>query len=201
MSVALALLDIQTGILYSDKIPWERPEIPEETVTATATLLAAARGAGVPVLQVGVRRTVARGQFDEIRTAAAENAGKAPKDIMALAAGSDDIGFIHAPGDGEETIHKVGVSCFQGTRLDTVLRNLGARDVVVAGAFTHMVVESTVRQGFDLGYRMAVVPEACCSPNSTLHENSLKFGISNFARIIGLDDIGAFFKENTNAGN
>ena len=201
MSVALALLDVQKGIFYSDKIPWERPEIPEETVTATGALLDAARGAGVPVLQVGVRRTVARGQFDEIRTSAAETAGKAPKDIMALAAGSDDIDFIHAPDDGEETIHKVGVSCFQGTRLDTVLRNLGARDVVVAGAFTHMVVESTVRQGFDLGYRMVVVPEPCCSPNATLHDNSLKFGISNFARIVGLDDIDAFFKESADAGN
>jgi Isochorismatase family len=39
----------------------------------------------------------------------------------------------------------------QGTRLDMLLRNGNIHDVVVAGAFTRMVVESTVRQGFDLG--------------------------------------------------
>ena len=201
MSIALALLDIQKGILYSDKVPWERPEIPEETIASTGTLLETARRAGVPVIQVGVRRTLWRGHFDVARTAAAEKAGKAPKDIMALAPGSDDIEFIHPPADGEEVVYKIGVSSFQGTRLDPVLRNLGVRVVVVAGAFTHMVVESTVRQGFDLGYRMVVVPEACCSPNAALHENSLAFGISNFARVVGLDDIATFFKENASAAD
>ncbi len=200
MTVALALLDIQHGILFSDKIPWERPEIPEETAAAGAQFLQIGRNAGVPVLQVGVQRTLARGQFDEVRTAAAENASKAPKDIMALADGKD-IEFIHPLQDGEEGVFKIGVGCFIGTRLDIVLRNLGVRDVVIAGAFTHMVVESTVRQGFDLGYHMIVVPEASCSPNAALHENSLKFGISNFASIVGIDDLAAFLAERSHGGN
>lgn len=181
MSIALVLLDIQKGILASDAIKFESPEIPKMAIGAARAMLDAARSSRTPVIHVGVARPHQRGVFDEVRTAAGLKTGKAPRDVLALAPGSADIEFLLPPLQGEETIYKVGVSAFEGTRLDQVLRSAQVRDVVVAGAFTHMVVESTVRQGFDLGYRMIVAQDACCAPAAAPHNNALATCIPNFA--------------------
>ena len=184
MSVALVLLDFQKGILLSDRILWEDPDTPARTIRAAQTLLDAARATATPVIHVGVVRPHARGAFDALRSASAQKSGRAPRDVIALSAGTPDVEFALAPAAGEEIVHKVGVSAFQATRLDALLRNAEVRDVVVAGAFTHMVVESTVRQGFDLGYRMSVAADACCAPAAAPHDAALKFGIANFAVVI-----------------
>ena len=141
----------------------------------------------------------ARGAYDALRTANAVKAGKAPRDILSLAAGSDDVAFALAPYPDEEVVHKVGVSAFQSTRLDTLLRNAGVQDVVVGGAFTHMVVESTVRQGFDLGYRMTVVEDLCCAPAPGPHNAALAGGIPNFAVVVKSADAIALFQRGSRA--
>lgn len=184
MSIALVLLDLQKGILASDAISFENPDTPKAVVRAAGSMLVAARAAARMVVHVGVARSHRRGTFDEIRTANARKSGRAPRDILALAPGSPDVDFVLSPADSEETIYKLGVSAFAGTRLDQLLRNAQIRDVVVAGAFTHMVVESTVRQGFDLGYRMIVVDDACCAPSAAPHNSSLAVGIPNFALVM-----------------
>lgn len=188
MTLALVLLDLQKGIMLSDRIAWDDPGTPRRIVAAAEKLLDGARAANIPVIHVGVERSRRRGGFDSIRTANADKSGKPPRDVLSLAAGTHDVEFVLAPGSGEEIVHKIGVSAFQGTRLDALLRNDGVDDVFVAGAFTHMVVESTVRQGFDLGYRMSVISDACCSPVAGLHDSALSVGIPNFSRIIQVAD-------------
>ena len=94
----------------------------------------------------------------------------------------------------EEIVHKVGVSAFQATRLDALLRNMGVQDVVVGGAFTHMVVESTVRKGFDLGYRMTVVEDLCCAPAPGPHNAALTVGIPNVAVVMKSAEAIALFQ-------
>lgn len=184
MPVALLLLDYQKGILNSPVIPWDPADAPKTVAAAAEALAKAARAAKVPVVHVGVVRTRARGVFDEKRSQAALASGKGPRDTIALEHGSVDVEFVVAPQAGEDVVHKVGVSGFEGTRLDQVLRNLGVTDVLACGVFTHMAVESTVRQGFDKGYRMAVAAEACASPKIPLHQGSLERGIASFARVL-----------------
>jgi nicotinamidase-related amidase len=200
MTVALVLLDFQRGILLSDRIPWEDPATPTKSVQAAQALLDAARTTSTPVIHVGVVRPQSRGAFDALRSANAQKAGRAPRDVLAMSAGSADVEFVLAPVAGEETVHKVGVSAFEGTRLDALLRNAQIRDVVVAGAFTHMVVESTVRQGFDLGYAMTVVSDACCAPAAGPHDAALKFGIPNFAAIVESAQALEMFEQAQRAG-
>ena len=184
MTIALVLLDLQKGILLSDRIKFEDAKTPHKVLAVAGALRDAARAAGVPVIQVGVVRPRVRGAYDALRSSNAVKAGKAPRDILSLAPGSDDVAFALPPQPDEEVVHKVGVSAFQGTRLDALLRNAGVEDVVVGGAFTHMVVESTVRQGFDLGYRMTVVEDLCCAPAAAPHDAALAGGIPNFAVVV-----------------
>jgi nicotinamidase-related amidase len=200
MTVALVLLDLQKGILLSDRIKFEDPQAPRKVLAVAESLRTAARAAGVPVIQVGVVRPRARGAYDALRTANAVKTGKASRDILALAAGSDDVAFALEPHADEEIVHKVGVSAFQGTRLDALLRNAGVEHVVVGGAFTHMVVESTVRQGFDLGYRMTVVEDACCAPAAGPHNAALAGGIPNFAVVVSSAEAIALFQRGARAG-
>lgn len=187
MTVSLVLLDLQEGILRTGPISFDDPQRVGNVIDAASRLLTAARDAGSLVIHVGVARPNRRGLFDEKRSGAALKTGKAPRDILPLAQGSAETAFVLPPEDSEEVVYKHGVSAFQGTSLDGLLRNGGVRDVVVAGAFTHMVVESTVRQGFDLGYRMHVAEPACCSPMVDLHRSALSVGIPNFAQVIDLD--------------
>lgn len=195
MGTALVLIDIQKGILLSDQVAWEDPNIPKATLCAAGSVLRAARSAGLLIVHVGVVRPGLRGTLDEIRTANARKTGQAPRDIIALTAGSSDIDFVLESLPSEEIVYKVGVSAFQGTRLDALLRNACVSDVVVAGVFTHMAVESTVRQGFDIGYRMSVVGDACCSPRTALHENSMSLAIPNFASTLNVTEATEFFLE------
>ncbi|TCT09628.1 cysteine hydrolase [Paralcaligenes ureilyticus] len=184
MATALVLLDIQRAILDPNIIKFQDTSIPATTVEAASALVAAARSVGMPVIHVGVTRPYIRGAFDAIRTSNAEAAGKAPRDILALAQRSKGIEFLIPPLGEEEVIYKIGVSAFAGTRLDQLLRNQSIQEIIVAGAFTHMVVESTVRSGFDLGYRMVVAKDACCAPARPPHENSFTTGIPNFAIVL-----------------
>ena len=187
MSACLVLLDLQEGILRTGPITFDDPNRVESVLTAASRLLEAARAAKSMVVHVGVARPHRRGLFDEKRSAAALKTGKAPRDILPLSKGSPETAFVLAPEASEEVVYKSGVSAFQGTQLDSLLRNAGIRDVVVAGAFTHMVVESTVRQGFDMGYRMHVAESACCSPVIDLHRSSLTVGIPNFAQVLDVE--------------
>lgn len=181
MTTALALLDLQRAILSSDEIPFENPGLRDGCINAAKALLDAARKAGVPVVHVGVARPARKGFADTPRTNAALASGKVPRDMLPMTAGTAAVEFVLEPASGEDIVHKAGVSAFEGTRLDQLLRSGGVTELVIAGAFTHMVVESTARQGFDLGYRVVVAKDACCAPKNVLHDNSLATGIPNFA--------------------
>jgi biuret amidohydrolase len=66
-----------------------------------------------------------------------------------------------APRDTEAVFDKIGMSAFEGTPLDTVLRDCGIRAFLIAGVAMEIGIEPTVRQGADLGYIPLVVEDAC----------------------------------------
>ena len=57
------------------------------------------------------------------------------------------------PADGEPVLIRSRMSCFNEPMLDTLLRNLGVTDVLVAGVWTNIAVEHTVRDSADHGTR------------------------------------------------
>ena len=68
-----------------------------------------------------------------------------------------------APAQNEKVIEKNYPNSFRETALETRLEAAGTRHLVIAGMMTHMCVDATVRQAFDLGYRITLAADACAT--------------------------------------
>src|SRR5262249_46394158 len=155
-TTVLLVMDVQRGIV-------ERLAEDPGYLQRLAGAIAAARGAGVPVVYVtiGFRpgHPRIRGR-DRALSAAAGFPEGAP------AAG------LHpavAPGPGDLVVTKRRVSAFTGSDLDVVLRGLGAGTLVLTGIATSGVVLSTLRQAADLDYGLTVLADACLDADPEVH--------------------------------
>ena len=95
---------------------------------------------------------------------------------MHAAPGSREAEFLPevGPDAGEIVLTKTTSSAFNGTTLDRLLRALGIRTLIVCGVFTTNCVESTVRDGADLGYSCIVVEDACGALLEDMHLASIR---------------------------
>ena len=79
-----------------------------------------------------------------------------------------------APADDEIVLPKTSSSVFISTNIDYVLRNLGVRSLMIAGALTDQCVDSAVRDACDLGYLVTVPTDACATLSAERHEWALR---------------------------
>lgn len=91
-----------------------------------------------------------------------------------------------APGEDEIVLPKGSSSVFVSTHIDYILRNLGVKQLVLAGLLTDQCVESAVRDACDLGYLVTLVTDACASITPERHDNSLRT-IKGYCRQITTD--------------
>jgi ureidoacrylate peracid hydrolase len=93
-----------------------------------------------------------------------------------------------APGDDEIVLPKTSSSVFISTNIDYVLRNLGVRQLVIAGLVTDQCVESAVRDACDLGYLVTLVTDACATYSQERHDNTLR-AIKGYCRQRTTDEL------------
>lgn len=93
-----------------------------------------------------------------------------------------------APDDDEIVLPKSSSSVFVSTHIDYLLRNLGVRQIVMAGLLTDQCVESAVRDACDLGYLVTLVPDACGTYSQERHDNSLRT-IKGYCRQISTEEL------------
>lgn len=106
-----------------------------------------------------------------------------PESLKVGSWGAATIDGLEPVGD-EIVIDRVRMSAFNGTPLDTLLRNIGADTVVVVGVWTNMAVEHTVRDAADGGYRALIVSDATSSINADWHQAALSYALTNIAEIV-----------------
>ena len=119
---------------------------PEAVIRNAGQVLVGARQAGIPVIHVVHRG----GNFEDY---------------------SPDV-EIHsgvAPAPGEEVFTKTRTGSFSTTGLDASLRVAGRDALVLMGIATSGGVLSTVRWGYDVGYNLFVVSDACSDLDQELH--------------------------------
>ena len=158
--MALLIMDVQQGIV--ERFPGD-----DSYLDRLATAIAAARGAGVPVMYV----TVAfRPGYPEV-----SEHNKTFSAIAGTGRFTDgDPGMrvppAIAPAPGEVTVTKRRVSAFSGSDLEVVLRARGISHLVLAGIATSGVVLSTLRQAADLDYRLTVLTDGCLDADPDVHQ-------------------------------
>jgi nicotinamidase-related amidase len=108
-----------------------------------ARLLAAARAAGRPVIHVQHR-----GKGDGLFGPDGPFFAIAPE---------------VAPCEGEPVVEKVVPNALADGVLDTRLKELGVRNLILAGFMTHLCVSTTARAALDLGYGCTVLGPACAT--------------------------------------
>lgn len=93
-----------------------------------------------------------------------------------------------APAEDEIVLPKGSSSVFVSTHIDYILRNLGVKQLVLAGLLTDQCVESAVRDACDLGYLVTLVTDACASLTQERHDNSLRT-IKGYCRQVTTDEL------------
>jgi len=58
---------------------------------------------------------------------------------------------------------------FRETNLEESLKTDNIGELIICGAMSHMCIDSTVRAGFDLGYRVTLVEDACATRDLTFN--------------------------------
>src|SRR3954451_5580800 len=154
--------------------------IAQNVVGNVAELAAACRKAGVPVIHV----------WYIVEPGATGLKLNAPlfqgvHDANALVRGS--WGAAPAEGleaqDGDHVVEKMRMNGFYETRLDTLLRGLGADTIVISGAWTNMSIEHTARHGADAGYQVVVVSDGTSTTGDEWQRAALEYAMTNVASV------------------
>jgi ureidoacrylate peracid hydrolase len=91
------------------------------------------------------------------------------------APGTPGVELVISPGAEDFVFTKNHYSAFSNDRFCQLLHERSVTSVAVVGVDTHICVEGTIRHGYDLGYRMIVLPDLVATRQSEFgrHEDSL----------------------------
>lgn len=146
---AVLVIDMQEGM--AERIRAGRETATPDAPERIATLLARARGRGMPVIHV---------LHDDKHPESPFRKGEPGAAPMPCA----------VPLEGETVLWKHRSSAFHGTGLDAHLKAHGITELVVAGAVAAFCVTSTVRQASDLGYKVLLPQDALLGFDLPAHD-------------------------------
>jgi nicotinamidase-related amidase len=157
---ALVVIDLQKGIVTGSIA---------SVVPNAVTLVKAFRDHDLPIVLVNVTGR-APGRTDADRRRGRGSTGS----IRTPPPGWADIIDELEPQPGDHRITKRRRSAFHDTGLNTLLRDLGVTQIVLAGVSTSSGVESTARSGHDHGYHVVLATDAMADPDPHAHRHSLE---------------------------
>ena len=93
------------------------------------------------------------------------------------------------PQSGDHVVEKMRMNGFYDTRLDILLRGLGAESIVITGAWTNMSIEHTARHGADAGYEVVVVSDGTSTTGDEWQHAALNYAMTNVAQVANTDEV------------
>ena len=172
-TTALVLIDLQNGVLGRKLAPISA----EELLERGKALARRFRGAGAPVVLVNVSPQLDGPvrQVDE-PTPLPKTLPPGFADLPPGLAEPDDI-----------LITKSTWGAFFMTDLDSKLKSRGVGAIVLGGVATHIGVESTARQAWELGYELVVARDVTSSTAIEPHEGTMRHIFPRIARVTDSD--------------
>jgi len=158
-------------------------------VRESATLLEAARGAGVPLIYTRV-------QFH----ASGRDGGWFVRKVPALrdmVAGEPLTEIVPelAPGDDDLVIVKNYASCFFGTSLAATMTALGVDTLILIGCSTSGCVRATAVDGIQHGFRVIVPRECVGDRHAAPHEANLFDIDAKYGDVVTKAEVIGYFEE------
>ena len=87
------------------------------------------------------------------------------------------------PQDGDHIVEKIRMNAFYDTKLDILLRGLGAETLIITGAWTNMSIEHTARHAADAGYRAVVASDGTSTIDDEWQNAALSYAMQNVASV------------------
>jgi gluconolactonase len=160
----------------------------QNVVGNVADLAAACRAAGVPVIHIWYI-------VEPGATGLKQNAPlfQGVKEANALVRGTWGAAPAEGlePQDGDHVVEKMRMNGFYETRLDILLRGLGAEQLIISGAWTNMSIEHTARHGADAGYDVVVASDGTSTTGEEWQNAALNYAMTNVAKVATCAEIKA----------
>jgi gluconolactonase len=160
--------------------------IAQNAVANVADLAAWCRAAGVPVIHVwyivedgapGLKQNAPLFQGVKESSGLVRGSwGAAPADGL-------------EPEGGDHVVEKMRMNGFYETRLDILLRGLGAETIVITGAWTNMSIEHTARHGADAGYEIVVASDGTSTISEEWQHAALNYAMNNVGKVASCAEI------------
>jgi gluconolactonase len=186
---ALVLVDLQNDNVHPDgayaSFGAAAHAVEQDLLLHVGELLAWARAHGVPVIHNHIVSFPGR-PFGGSNAPIFRMIG--PDSVRLGSWGAQALEGTEARED-EPVLLRNRMSCFNGTGIDMLLRNLGVTDVVIAGVWTNMAVEHTTRDAADHGYRALVATDATSSLSADWQHAALSYALTNIAELVLTADI------------
>jgi gluconolactonase len=93
------------------------------------------------------------------------------------------------PQEGDHVVEKMRMNGFYDTRLDILLRGLGAETIVITGAWTNMSIEHTARHGADAGYEVIVVSDGTSTTGDEWQNAALNYAMTNVGQVASTEQV------------
>ncbi len=87
-----------------------------------------------------------------------------------------------APQEGDIVVEgKRGLDTFASTNLDFILRNKGITTIALGGFLTNCCVESTMRTGYENGYKVITLADCVAGTSIEGHDNAIAYDYPMFS--------------------
>ncbi|MFE9994689.1 cysteine hydrolase [Streptomyces avermitilis] len=146
----------------------------------TVAVVDAARQAGVPIMHAPI--TFAEG-YGEL-TRHPYGILKGVVDGKAFVKGTWGAAIVDelTPVNGDIVIEgKRGLDTFASTNLDFILRSKGIDTIVLGGFLTNCCVESTMRTGYERGFRVITLTDCVAATSQEEHNNAISYDFPMFS--------------------
>jgi nicotinamidase-related amidase len=88
-----------------------------------------------------------------------------------------------APQEGDIVVEgKRGLDTFASTNLDFILRSKGITTIALGGFLTNCCVESTMRTGYENGYKVITLNDCVAATSVEEHDNALSYDYPMFSQ-------------------
>lgn len=186
-TTALLVMDFQNVILANHL----STDAAGKVLANTSELLASARRARMKIVHVMVGF---REGYPEVSPRNALFSSMKGHGLLLLNAPNTEIHAAVAPTNDEPVVIKHRLGAFSGTDLATLLRASGIETLLLAGVTTTGVLLTTVRQAFDLDFRLIVASDCCADPDTDAHEILLGKVLPQHAEVLTSTEAKQFFK-------